>query len=168
MIDTQIQSYDEKKTLEQMIRVVEAKQEDLLEILKNAETTKDDLNQYMNTIHSAKGKVKADLQAYVPEKLDADFTKIANELDVAISETSKHLLYIAMQTDKKVKQHCKNKEKEKQDTKKDLEDAIDEANCLISVLNESALNSKIKLKRHVTQPRKESITSLIPNNYTFV
>ena len=100
MIGTRIQSYEERsKTLEQMIKVVEAEQESLLEILKNAETTKDDLNQYMNTLHSAKGKTKTDLQACVPENLDADFKKIANELGVAISETSKHILAIAMQTE---------------------------------------------------------------------
>ena len=100
----------------------------------------------MNTLNITKGKIKADLQAYTPKNLDADFKNIAKELDVAISETTNHLKTILMQMEqqfwKKVELHCKNKEKSKQATKKDLEDAIDEANCTFSVLNESALKSE--------------------------
>ena len=100
----------------------------------------------MNTLNSAKGKIKTDLQVYLPAKLDADFEKIINELDAAITETS--LTSITMQTEhwfwKKVEQHSKNREKLKQDFKKNLEDAIDKANSLVSKLNESALNSEDK------------------------
>ena len=98
MIDTRIQSYEEKvKTLERMLNVVEAKQASLFEILNNAETTKDDLNSYLNTLNSKKGKIKANLQAYTPKNLDADFKNIVKELDVAITKTSKHLVAISMQ-----------------------------------------------------------------------
>ena len=40
-----------------------------------------------------------------------------------------------------MEQLCKNREKSKQATKKDLENTIDDVNCTIAALNESALNS---------------------------
>ena len=92
-----------------MLKVVEAKQASLLEILNDAETTKDDLNKLLNTLHSTKGKLKADLQAYKPQHLEAEFANIAKELDQAITVTTNHLKTISMKKEenfkKKVEQH---------------------------------------------------------------
>ena len=147
MIDTQLQSYDKKtKSLEQMLKVVEAKQASLLKTLNDAATTKDDLNKLLNTLYSTKARLKVDLQAFKPQHLEAEFENIAKELDQAISVTTNHLKTISMQTEehfkKKVEQHCKNREKSIQATKKDLENAIDDANRTIAALNKSALNSE--------------------------
>ena len=133
MIDKHIQTYDEKsKNLERLINIVKVKHASLLDTLNKAKMTMDGLNRYMTDLNSEKRKIKTDLQVYLPPKLDTDFQKIINELDVSIKETSKHLTSISMKIEsrfqKKLEQHLKNRKNLEQDSKKDLEDAINIAN----------------------------------------
>ena len=63
-----------------------------------------------------------------------------------------------------MEQHCKNKEKSRQATKKNLEDTIDEANQIISLLNESALNSEDK-RQEACHTAKKRINSIIDSKH---
>ena len=90
MINTRLQSCDKRaKSLERMLNKVD-------QTLNNAATAKNDLNKLLTTMCTTKAKLKADLQSFKPQHLEAEFEKITNELDQAITVTTIHLKAISM------------------------------------------------------------------------
>ena len=107
----------------------------------------------MTDLNVEKERIKTNLQAYLPAKLDGDFLKISNKLDAAIQATSVSLYSMSTKMEsnfqKKLEQHSKN----------ELEDAIDTANHLIRRLGALSQNSEDQTLKacYVADTRIDSI-----------
>lgn len=136
-----------------MLNAADTKQASLFDILNRANKTKEYLIKFMTYLNNEKQKIKTDLQAYLPVKLDGEFQKITEKLDIALQDKSVTLHSSSTKTksyfQKKLKKHSKN----------EFENAINEANQLVRKLEELAQNSEDQTLKacYVAETRIDSI-----------